>query len=307
LGFRIPLEIVVQLLVGAAVGMGVGYGGRHLLSRLSLATGGLYPVVTLALGLFSFGAATLVHGSGFLSVYLAGLLLGNGPLPYRTGLLRVHDALAWLSQVGMFLILGLLVFPSRLLDVAGVGLAIAALLVFVVRPAVVALCLLPFRYPKKEVLYIGWVGLRGAIPIVLATFPVLAGAPGAERLFDIVFFIVVASALVPGATVAWVTQRLGLQTKEPPAPQAVLAIESRQPLQGELMSFYIDEALVVAGMPLEELPLPEESAVTLIVRNNRLLPPTPGTTLEPGDHVHLISQSEDRPLIQLMFGRPEEE
>ena len=306
-GFRIPLEILLQLFVGTAVGVGVGFGGRQLLSKLSLAAGGLYPVVTLALGLFAFGAATLIHGSGFLAVYLAGLLLGNGPLPYRTGLLRVHDALAWLSQVAMFLILGLLVYPSRLLNVAWIGLALAALLAFVVRPLVVAVCLAPFRYPRKEVLYIGWVGLRGAVPVVLATFPVLAGAPGAGRLFDLVFFIVVASALVPGATVAWVTQRLGLQSKEPPAPQAVLAIESRQQLQGELMSFYIDEALVVTGMALEDLPLPEGAAVTLIVRENRLLPPTPGTTLEPGDHVHLIAQPEDRGFIQLMFGRPEEE
>ncbi|HEY9015062.1 MAG TPA: cation:proton antiporter, partial [Gemmatimonadales bacterium] len=267
----------------------------------------LYAVVTLALALFAFGAATLGHGSGFLAVYLAGLLLGNGPLPYRAGLLRVHDALAWLSQVGMFLILGLLVYPSHLISAAGVGLGIALLLAFVLRPLVVALCLLPFRYPPREILYIGWVGLRGAVPIVLATFPVLVGAPGAERLFDLVFFIVVASALVPGATVSWVTRKLGLQTREPPAPQPVLAIESRQPLQGELMSFYIDEALVVRGMPVDELPLPEGAAVTLIVRRNQLLPPRSGITLEPGDHVHLIAQPEDRPIIQLMFGRPEED
>jgi cell volume regulation protein A len=306
-GFRIPAEILVQLLMGAAVGAAAGYGGRYLLGKLTLLSGGLYPVMTLSLCLLAFGVATLVHGSGFLAVYLAGLLLGNGPLPYRTGLLRVHDALAWLSQVGMFLILGLLVYPSRLLDAAWVGLGLALLLAFVVRPLVVALCLLPFRYPPREVLYIGWVGLRGAIPIVLATFPVLAGAPGAEGLFDIVFFIVVANALVPGATVAWVTRRLGLQTKEPPAAQAVLAIESRQPLQGELMSFYIDEALVVAGMPLEELPLPEGAAVMLIVRRNQLVPPRPGTTLETGDHVHVIASPEDRGFIQLMFGRPEEE
>jgi potassium/hydrogen antiporter len=306
-GVRIVLEVLIQLVGGAAVGIAVGFGGRQLLSRLSLLTGGLYPVVTLALALVAFGAGTLLHGSGFLAVYIAGLILGNGPLPYHTGLLRVHDALAWLSQVGMFLILGLLVYPSRLLDVAWIGLSIALVLAFVVRPLVVAVSLLPFRYPRREVLYIGWVGLRGAVPIVLATFPVLAGAPGADRLFDLVFFIVVAAALVPGATVAWVTRRLGLQSKEPPAPQAVLAIESRQPLQGELMSFYIDEALVVAGMPLEELPLPDGSAVTLIVRHNRLLPPAPDTALEPGDHVHLIAQPQDRGLIQLMFGKPEEE
>ncbi len=120
------------------------------------------------------------------------------------------------------------------------------------------LCLLPFRYPRREVLYIGWVGLRGAVPIVLATFPVLAGAPGAARLFDLVFFIVVVNAVVQGGSVAWLTRKLGLQSKEPPAPQAVLAIESRQPLQGELMSFYIDPALVVVGVPLEELPLPKD-------------------------------------------------
>ncbi|HET9466490.1 MAG TPA: potassium/proton antiporter [Gemmatimonadales bacterium] len=306
-GWRIPLEIVVQMAVGAAVGAAVGYGGRYLLSRLALSAGGLYPVMTLALGLVAFGVATLSHGSGFLAVYLAGLLLGNGPLPYRTGLLRVHDALAWLSQVGMFLILGLLVFPSRLLDVAAVGLAIALLLAFVVRPIVVWLCLLPFRYPPREVLYIGWVGLRGAVPIVLATFPVLAGAPGAERLFDLVFFIVVVNALVQGGSVAWLTQKLGLQSKEPPAPQAVLAIESRQPLQGELMSFYIDEALVVVGVPLEDLPLPERSAVALIIRGSSLVPPKPGTVLQPGDHVHVIAPPEERAFIQLMFGRPEEE
>jgi cell volume regulation protein A len=263
--------------------------------------------MTLALGLFSFGAATLGAGSGYLAVYLTGLILGNGPLPYRTGLLRVHDALAWLSQVGMFLILGLLVYPSRLVEVAGVGIGLAILLVFLVRPLVVALCLAPFHYPPREVLYIGWVGLRGAVPIVLATFPVLAGAPQAGRLFDLVFFIVVASALVPGATVAWATRRLGLQSKEPPAPQAVLAIESRQPLRGELMSFYIDEALVVNGIPLDELPLPDDAAVTLIVRGDQLLAPKGSLTLQPGDHVHVVAQPEDRAIVQLMFGRPEED
>jgi potassium/hydrogen antiporter len=306
LGWRIPFEVLIQMVVGGAIGWAIGYAGRMLLSRLTLSTSGLYPVVTLALALFSFGAATLLHGSGFLAVYLTGLILGNGPLPYRLGLLRVHDALAWLSQVGMFLILGLLVFPSRLIDVAGVGSAIAMLLAFVVRPLVVALILVPFRYPPREVLYIGWVGLRGAVPIVLATFPVLAGAPGAGRLFDLVFIIVVAGTLIPGATVGWITRRLGLQSNEPPAPQAVLAIESRQPLQGELMSFYIDHAVAVVGVPLEELPLPDGSAVALIIRGAQLVPPKPGTILQAGDHVHVIAPPEDRPFIQLMFGREEE-
>ena len=306
-GWGIGLEMVIQLVVGAAIGVGVGYGGRELLRRLQLPTGGLHPALTLAFALLAFGVATLARGSGFLAVYLAGLVLGNGPLPFRAGLLRVHDALAWLSQIGMFLILGLLVFPSKLPAVASLGLGVALLLALVIRPIAVALCLAPFRYPRKETLFIGWVGLRGAVPIVLATYPVLVGAPGADQIFHLVFFIVVMNAIVPGTTVAWVTRRLGLQAPEPPAPQAVLAIESRLPLKGELVSFYIDEALVVAGLRLEELDFPEGASVALIVRGDRLVPPKGSTTLEVGDHVYLIAQQEDRPFIQLMFGRPEAE
>ncbi|HEX6105373.1 MAG TPA: potassium/proton antiporter, partial [Gemmatimonadales bacterium] len=305
--WRLLLDIVIQLVIGAAIGIGLGYAGRALLGRLQLVTGGLYPALTLAIGLLSFGVATLSQGSGFLAVYLTGIVLGNGPLPYRAGLLRIHDALAWLSQIGMFLMLGLLVFPSRLGEVAPLGLGLALLLAILIRPLVVALCLAPFGYPASEKLFIGWVGLRGAVPIVLAAFPVLAGAPGADRIFHLVFFIVVVGAIVPGGTVAWATRRLGLQTHEPPAPQAVLAIESRMPLRGELMSFYIDEALVVAGMRLDDLDFPDGAAVALVVRGNELVAPRGATELRPGDHVYVIAQHEDRALIQLMFGRPEEE
>jgi cell volume regulation protein A len=305
--WRIVLEVLLQLAIGGALGVGIGLGGRWILRRYPLPTGGLYPALTLAFALLAYGVTTLVHGSGFLAVYLAGMVLGNGPLPYHNGLLRVHDALAWLAQIGMFLILGLLVFPSRLLEVAPTGLGLAILLAFVARPLVAALCLVWFRYPSREVAYIGWVGLRGAVPIVLATYPVLVGAPGADRIFHVVFFIVVANALVPGATVAWVTRRLGLQKAEAPAPQAVLAIESRLPLEGELLSFYVDEALVVTGASLRDLDFPEGSSVTLIVRGNRLIPPRGSTVLQVGDHVYVLAQPEDKPLIQLMFGRPEVE
>jgi potassium/hydrogen antiporter len=300
------LGILTQLLIGAAIGIGAGYAGRALIGRLHLVTGGLYPALLLAFGLLSFGVATLAEGSGFLAVYLTGIVLGNGPLPYRGGLLRIFDALAWLAQIGMFLMLGLLVFPSRLGEMAPLGLGVALVLAVLIRPLVVALCLAPFRYPRNEVLFIGWVGLRGAVPIVLATFPVLVGAPGAERIFNLVFFICVVGAIIPGGTVAWATRRLGLGSPEPPAPHAVLAIESRVPLKGELMSFYIDDALVVSGVRLEELDFPEGASVALIVRGEQLIPPKGGTALLPGDHVYLVVQPEDRPLIQLMFGRQEE-
>jgi cell volume regulation protein A len=301
------VEIITQLVIGAVVGIGAGYAGRALMARLQLVTGGLYPALMLAFGFLSFGVATLVEGSGFLAVYATGIVLGNGPLPYRAGLLRIFDALAWLSQIGMFLLLGLLVFPSRLGEMAGLGLGIALLLAILIRPLVVALCLAPFRYSPREIAFIGWVGLRGAVPIVLATYPVLVGAPGADRIFHLVFFIVVVGAIIPGGTVAAATRRLALGSPQPPAPHALLAIESRVPLEGDLMSFYIDDALVVCGLRLDELDFPEGASVALIVRGDRLVAPKGTTRLEPGDHVYVVAQEEDRPFIQLTFGRPEAE
>jgi cell volume regulation protein A len=303
----VALGIVTQLVIGSAIGLAAGYAGRALIGRLHLVTGGLYPALMLGIGLLSFGVATLAQGSGFLAVYLTGIVLGNGPLPYRAGLLRIFDALGWLSQIGMFLVLGLLVFPSRLGEMAWIGLGVALLLALLIRPLVVALCLVPFRLPRREVAFVGWVGLRGAVPIVLATYPVLVGAPGADRIFHLVFFIVVVGAIIPGATVAWAARRLGLESTQPPTPPAVLAIESRVPLKGELVSFYIDDALVVCGVRLDELEFPEGASVALTVRGNQLVPPKGSTTLEPGDHVYVVAQPEDLPFIQLMFGRPEEE
>jgi cell volume regulation protein A len=303
--WELALEVVIQIIVGGAIGAALGYGGRALLRRVKLPGGGLYPALTLAIAFLSFGLPTILHGSGFLSVYVAALILGNGPLPYRAGLLRVHHALAWLGQVVMFLLLGLLVFPSRLVDVAGIGLALALFLAVVARPVVVWLCLLPFGYRIREVVYMGWVGLRGAVPIILATIPVLAGAPGALRIFNVVFFIVFVNALVPGATVGWVTRWLGLGSREAPPSPAVLEIESMQPLNGELMSFYVDEALAVAGVSLADLPFPEGASVAMIVRGQDVVPPKGTTVITPGDHIYVFARTEDRPLIHLMFGRAE--
>ena len=304
--WELPAQLLIETAIGLLAGLAVGYGVRAALARFRLPAGGLYPVLTLAAALLAFGAPTLLHGSGFLGVYVAGVVLGNGSLPYRAGLLRVHDALAWISQVGMFLVLGLLVFPSRLVAVAPQGLALALLLALVARPVVVALCLLPFRYTGRETAYVGWVGLRGAVPIILAAFPVLAGAPDAARLFDVVFFIVVVTALLPGGTVPWMTRRLNLVSDSTPAPPAVLEIESLRPLRGHLRSFYIEPALAVSGVSLADLPFPDGSAAALIVRGEELLAPRGATTLEPGDHVYVFARPEDAALIQLMFGRPEE-
>jgi len=299
-------DAAVQLAVGLVAGLGVGAAGRLLLARVRLAAGGLYPVLTLALAFLAFGVATLLSGSGFLAVYVAAVMLGHGPLPYRTGLERVHDAMAWFSQVAMFLLLGLLARPAGLVAVAVPGLALAILLAVVARPVAVAACLAPFRFPPRELAFVAWVGLRGAVPIILATFPVLAGVAGARRVFDVVFFVVVVSTVLQGTPIRWLVRRLGLEAPGPPPPRAILEIVSREPLGGEVLSFYVEPASAVAGSAIADLPFPEGATVMLIVRGKELVPPRGPTQLQPGDHVYVFAGPEEKALVMLLFGREEE-
>lgn len=306
LSWDMAWQVPLQLIVGAAVGIAFAMGLRRILERVRLTTGGLYPVLTSALAISAFGAATILQGSGFLAAYVAGIALGAGRLPSRGGLVRVHDALGWLSQIGMFLMLGLLATPSRLPQVAGLGIALGLFLAFVARPLAVALCIVPLGYRGRELAFISWVGLRGAVPIILATFPLFAGLKDAERIFDLVLFIVVVGAIVPGATIRWATRKLGLQAGDQPSPAALLEVNSTVPLNGEIISFYIDPALAVAGATLAHVPFPPGSSAVLLVRGDRLEPCRGDTELRVGDHVYVYCRHEDRPLIELLFGRPQQ-
>lgn len=296
---------VLELLVGLTVGWVGGRVGVAVLSRVRLRATGLYPALTVALALFTYGVATLLAGSGYLAAYIAALIVGNAELPYRASLARVHDALAWLCQIVMFLLLGLLISPTRLAEVAWLGFAVAFALIFVVRPATVALLLLPFKYTARESFAVAWAGLRGAVPIILATYPVMRGIEGAERLFDLTLFVVVVSALVSGGSIPWLMRKLRLESDEPPPPPAVLEIVSTHPLSGILLSFYVDEALDVTGIPLREIPFPEGTAITLILRDDAILVPKGHSVLQAGDHVYVATAPADRPFVQLLFGRPE--
>lgn len=303
LGWHLAWLVPVQLGVGLGVGLAIGGLGRLVVSRVRLTTAGLFPAFTTGLAFLAYGAATLVQGSGFLAVYVAALVFGNGPLPYAQGLRRIHDALAWLCQVTMFLMLGLLVFPHELVPKIGVGLGVAAFLTVVARPVAVVLCLLPFRFRPREQVYMAWVGLRGSVPIVLATYPVLLGAPQALEAFNVVFFVVVLNQLVPGSTVRWLAARLGLQRTDPPSPPAALEIHSMGQLQGEVLWFYIDPAVAVCGVPLSEIYFPDGAAAILVVRGSELVAPRGSTTLEAGDHVYVCCRADQRGLIELLFGR----
>ncbi len=208
--FTVILLFVQQMGVGAICGLVLGWGAILLISRLKLDVEGLYPVLTIALVLFTYGLTAILGGSGFLAVYLVGLLLGNSEVQRVDRLTRFHDGLAWLMQIGMFLVLGLLIFPSHLPAVIGTGLLITGVAVFIARPVSVLVVLLPVKMSLREKLFVSWVGLRGAVPIVLATFPLLAGLHNASILFDLVFFVVFASVLLQGTTVPLVAKWLGV-------------------------------------------------------------------------------------------------
>ncbi|NUO37875.1 MAG: potassium/proton antiporter [Gemmatimonadaceae bacterium] len=302
----VTLDVVRELAIGAVTGYVIARVGRLLIMRVHLPAAGLYPAFTLAVACLSFGLATLLHGSGFLAVYVTGMTLGSGVLPHAVGIRRVHDALGWLSQVLMFLLLGLLVFPSRLLQVATVGLTLALFLAVVARPVIAMLCLAPFRYRWRDSAYVGWVGLRGAVPIVLATIPVMADVPGAHVLFDIVFFIVVVGALVPGATVPWMARLLRVESDAPPPPATMIEVDARAPRGDELRAYFVSDQLAVAGATLAEIPFPEGAAVSMLERGGALIAPSGATRIEPGDYVYVIAPVEHRPLVELLFGRSEE-
>jgi cell volume regulation protein A len=306
LGWSLAVEVVLQLAVGAAGGAAIGWGGRQLMTRARLSAAGLYPVLSLALALLAFGVPSLLWGSGFLAVYVAAMVIGAGRIPYLPGLRRVHDAIAWFSQVGMFLLLGLLAFPSRVMGQASTGLLVGFLLAVVARPAVVAACLLPFGFTWREVAFIAWVGLRGAVPIILACYPVLEGVAGATGIFDLVFFVVLVSTALQGGSARWLARRLGLEEATPPAPRAVLELVSTQPLSGEMMVFQVDPASAVAGARISDLPLPPDAAVMLVLRGRQLVAARGRTVLTPGDHVYVSASPTDAALVRLLFGQAEE-
>ncbi len=305
LRWTVALKVPLQLAIGAGIGVLAGHLGLRMIRRIRPPTVGLYPALTLAIAFVSFGAATLLEGSGLLSVYATALVMGNSTLPYRSGLARVHESLAWLSQIALFLMLGLLVFPSHLLPVAGVGLASALFLAFVARPLAVSICLVGSRLPTREVAYLAWIGLRGAVPIILGALPVLAQVSGAERVFNIVFFIVVVSIILPGATIRYVTRWFQLGAPEKPAPSAILEINSAHPLNGEIASFLIEPAAAVCGASLSEIHLPPDAAVMLIVRGCDLVAPRGPAVLMADDHVYVFFRPGDRRYVELLFGRAE--
>src|SRR6185436_13221321 len=266
--------LVVEMGLGLLLGVLGGRAMSWAILHVNVLQTGLYPVFTAALGMALFAATALIGGSGFLAIYVAGIVLGSRPMVHRRAILGFHDALAWLAQITMFVMLGLLVFPSHLPDVAGRGLLIAAFLVVVARPLAVFVSLTPFRVPFREQAMIAWVGLRGAVPIVLATWPRTQGVAHSEEIFDIVFFVVVTSVALQGATLPYVARLLDVvESDETPlaAPRVVrIAVGAR-----------------VDGRMLADVGLPPGALVTLLNRGDVVLVPQGSTTFVAGDVAHV--------------------
>jgi len=303
LGPDLLVLFFLQIGVGALIGLIVGFGLVWLMNRIQLEVAGLYPIFVGAGGFLSYGAAAALGGSGFLAIYLTGIVVGNHRIVFQRGVHLFHDAAAWLAQIVMFVMLGLLSFPSKLVAVAWEGLFIAVVLFLVARPLAVVLSLCFFRFQKRELVFLSWVGLKGAVPITLATFPFLFNLPGAFLIFNVVFFVVILSALVQGWTIPFVAQRLGVQRPAEPPPPVTLEISSLRHVDGEVVDYAIDPGSAAVGRRVSELALPEGAVIALVARQEKIIPPKGATTILPGDHVILVLAPGTRAEVDRVFGR----
>jgi cell volume regulation protein A len=290
-----------ELATGAAVGVAVGWLAAHAFMRMRLSSQGLYPVASLATVALAFGAADFLHGSGFMASYVAGLALGTAAIPAKTTITTFHQGLAWVAQLTMFLTLGLLVFPSELDDVWVEGTVLALVTAVVARPIAVALALGPARYSIAERGLLGWAGLRGAVPVVLATFPIIERVPDANEYFNIAFFAVLLSTVLQGSTFEPLAAKLGLTTDEPAMPPPMFEVGAVRQLGGDVVEHVIRPGDAAAGARLRDLGLPRDALVSLVVRGDEALLPRGSTRLEEGDRLLVLVRREvARELPQLL-------
>ncbi len=286
------LLFVLELGIGAAAGVAVGWLAVQGLRRVRFETAGLYPVATLATAAIAYGAADELHGSGFLAAYLAGLTLGSARIPAKRTVTVFHEGLGWVAQIAMFLSLGLLVFPSELGDVAVEGTALALVLVLIARPAATVVSTSFDRFSAADRLVLGWAGLRGAVPVVLATFPVIDDVPNSEEFFNIVFFAVVISTLLQGTTFEPIARRLGVTTSEPALPRPLTETGTIRRLGAEIMEYPVGAEDAVVGHRVRELGLPRDALLSVIVRGEEAVLPRGSTRVEAGDRLHVVVRSE---------------
>ena len=301
-GFDDLLVLLVQQIgLGLLVGVGLGLVATWVFSRIPPSVGAFAPVASVAAAALSFGAADVIGGSGFLAVYLVGLAVGSTPSRYRRQLVAFHEGLAFLAQVALFVVLGLLVFPTELPDVALPGLALALLLMLVIRPAAVWASTAFLNFTDRDRILLGWAGLRGAVPIVLATFALSADVPERDTIFNAVFFVVVVSTIVQGRTLEWLAGRLGLLSYAPHPPEAPLEVGHLSKL--DLVDFAVAPDHAIAGAAVREIGLPRTALIAVINRGDDTIPPRGSTVIEPGDRLFVLIPHDRRADLEDVFSR----
>lgn len=299
--------IVVQLILGGVLGYLFGRLFVLVINRVSVDSYGLYPVLALAGGLLSYAATNLLGGNGFLAIYVMGLVLGNHRLSHRQDIRNFMDGAAWAAQIGMFLLLGLLVFPDRLVAQLPVAFLITLWLVLIARPLSVVLTLLPlralgrYRFSKREQVLLAWAGLKGAVPIILAIVPLLNRVPNGELIFNVAFVVVITGTALQGLTVVPLARHLGLLAPEPPEPPMRIELGGAAPPGSSVFDVFLDADNSVVGQTLRSLRLPQNLVVAAVYRKAELVTPRGSLVFEPGDHVFLISSDVEAAEVPSVF------
>lgn len=300
-GWPLLLGFVEQMFLGLVLGYLGGRGAGWLARRCRLDWPSLYPLLILMIALFLFACVNLAGGSGFLAVYVAGLVLGNQPLPFKPMISRFHDGMSWLMQILMFVMLGLLVFPSRLLNVAGPAIGLGLFLIFVARPLLTVLLLTRSGLHLRERLLVAWGGLRGAVPIILAIYPLMQGVGLGHTIFNITFFVVILSVLVQGTTFGWIARKLRLHLPTHQQPALQVEFGSWQLLDGDVVLFRVEPSSAPEGKALRDLVLPPDTLAMLVVRGEEVITPRGSTYLHAGDFVYLFAREKDRLALERLF------
>jgi cell volume regulation protein A len=289
----IAATLLYELAIGIVIGLGCGFLGALALRRIALPASGLYPIATFGLGMLAFAAGGSAHASGIIAAYLAGLVLANSGLPHRSAIRSFAEGAGWLAQIGLFVLLGLLVSPNELGDQVIPAIVVGLVLLLLGRPISVVASLIGFRVPWREQAFVSWAGLRGAVPIVLTTYPIVAGVPGSNRLLSIVFILVVVFTLVQGPSLLYVAERLGLvrrdTTREINVESAPLDV-----LGADLLTMTVLPESRLHNVTVLELRLPDPSVITLIIRKGHSFVPQPDTRLESGDELLIVTTSRTR-------------